>query len=51
MLAICILKKRMDIQYGPKNWQFSHNDTTISRQRNEAPIYCLVTLNNFKYHA
>ena len=33
----------MDIQYDTKNWQFSHNVTAISTQRNEAPIYYLVT--------
>ena len=26
-----------------KNWQFSHNVTAISRKKNEAPIYYLVT--------
>ena len=44
MLVICILKDRMDIEYDPQNWQFSHNETAISRQRNEAPIYYLVNI-------
>ena len=44
MLVICILKDRMDIEYDPQNWQLSHNETAISRQRNEAPIYYLVNI-------